>query len=197
MSSEKRVLLVTGVPGVGKTTVAELLADRMRGAYINLSDLAENEGLITGFDEIRGTTIVDLEGMKKRLAQIIDAGSGAMIFDGHYATDVISREVDSLAFVLRRAPWNLREELAARGYPEEKVRENVEAELLDVCLVEAIEVLGAERVCEVDTTGKTPQEVVDEVMSTIRGSKPCRRGIVDWLGHPESRELLGGGAGCT
>ena len=182
---------------MGKTTVAKLLADRMRGAHISLSDLAENEGLITGFDEIRGTSIVDLEEMKKRLAQIIDAGSGAMIFDGHYAPDVISREVDSLAFVLRRAPWKLREELAARGYPEEKVRENVEAELLDVCLVEAIESLGAERVCEVDTTGKTPQEVVDKVMSTIRGSKPCRRGIVDWLGHPESRGLLEGPDGCT
>jgi adenylate kinase len=196
MSREKRVLLVTGVPGVGKTTVAKLLADRMLCVYINLSDLAENEGLITGFDEIRGTSIVDLEEMKKRLARIIDVGSGAMIFDGHYAPDVISREVDSLAFVLRRAPWNLREELAARGYSEEKVRENVEAELLDVCLVEAIESLGSERVCEVDTTGKTPQEVVDEVMSTIRGSKPCRRGIVDWLGHPESRELLEGPDGC-
>jgi adenylate kinase len=197
MSREKRVLLVTGVPGVGKTTVAKLLADRMRGAHINLSDLAENEGLITGFDEIRGTSIVDLEGMKKRLARIIDAGSGSMIFDGHYAPEVISREVDSFAFVLRRAPWKLKEELAARGYPEEKVRENVEAELLDVCLVEAIESLDAERVCEVDTTDKTPHEVVDEVMSTIRGSKPCRRGIVDWLGHPESRGLLEGPEGCT
>jgi adenylate kinase len=197
MSREKRVLLVTGVPGVGKTTVAELLADRMRGAYINLSDLAENKGLITGFDEIRGTSIVDLEGMKRRLARIIDTGSGAMIFDGHYAPEVISREVDSMTFVLRRAPWKLKEELKARGYPDEKVRENVEAELLDVCLVEAIESLGAERVCEVDTTGRTPQGVVDEVMSTIRGSKPCRRGIVDWLGHPESKGLLGGGAGCT
>jgi len=194
MSNDILVLLVTGVPGVGKTTVAQLLADRMGGVYFNLSDLAENEGLITGFDEVRGTSIVDLEGMRARLVQIIDVGGEAQIFDGHYAPDVVPHEAVSLAFVLRRAPWRLKEELAARGYPEEKVMENVEAELLDVCLVEAIERLGEERVCEVDTTGCTPEEVVEELMAVIRGLKACRRRIVDWLGHPESMGLLGGEA---
>ena len=190
MSNDRLVLLVTGVPGVGKTTVARLLAERIGGVYFNLSDVAENEGLITGLDEVRGTSIVDLEGMKARLTQIIEGGGDALIFDGHYAPDVVPQEAVSLAFVLRRAPWRLKEELAARGYPEEKAMENVEAELLDVCLVEAIESLGEERVCEVDTTASTPEEVVEELMAVVRGLKPCRRRIVDWLGHPQSRALL-------
>jgi adenylate kinase len=194
LSNDRLVLIVTGVPGVGKTTVARLLAGRIGGVYFNLSDVAENEGLITEFDEVRGTSIVDLEGMKARLTQIIEGGSGAQIFDGHYAPDVVPQEAVTFAFVLRRAPWRLKEELAARGYPEEKVMENVEAELLDVCLVEAIESLGEERVCEVDTTASTPEEVVEELMAVVRGLRPCRRRIVDWLGHPESMGLLGGEA---
>ncbi len=179
---------------MGKTTVARLLCERIGGVYFNLSELAENEGLITGFDETRGTSIVDLEGLKARVAQFIETDSDNLIFDGHYAPDVVPQEAVSLAFVLRRAPWRLREELTARGYSEEKVIENVEAELLDVCLVEAIESLGEERVCEVDTTASTPEEVVEELIAVIWGLKPCRRKIVDWLGHPESRELIGGGA---
>lgn len=179
---------------MGKTTVAQLLAERMGGVYFNLSELAENEGLIAGFDETRGTSILNLEGMKARLAQVVEAGVDDLVFEGHYAPDVVPQEAVSLAFVLRRAPWRLKEVLDARGYPEEKVMENVEAELLDVCLVEAVEILGEERVCEVDTTDGTPDEVVDELMAIIRGLKPCRRRIVDWLEHPESMGLLGGGA---
>ena len=192
MPRERQVYLVTGVPGVGKTTVAHLLTDRMGGAYFNLSDLAESEGLITGYDEIRETAIVDLVGMMEKLTQIIEATCEDLVFDGHYAPEVVPAEAVSLAFVLRRAPWVLKEGLTARGYAEKKVQENVEAELLDVCLVEAVESLGIERVCEVDTTGKTPEGVVDELLAMIRGKEPCRRRIVDWLGHPEARELLGG-----
>jgi broad-specificity NMP kinase len=48
-------------------------------------------------------------------------------------------------------------------------------------------------VCEVDTTGKTPEETVDEVLGILEGSIPCLRRLVDWLGSPETRNLLEGG----
>ena len=73
----------------------------------------------------------------------------------------------------------------------EKVKENVEAELLDVCLAEAIEAYGEEKVCELDTTGIEPSEIVETVISVL-GGRPCGT-RVDWLSHPESRGLLGGG----
>lgn len=194
MSSRSRVFLVTGVPGTGKTTVALMLASRVGGAHIELSELAMREGLVTGFDELRETHIVDPEGMREKIFRVIEDGEGPLVFDGHFASEVVPSEKVSLAFVLRRAPWRLEEELRSRGYCEGKVRENVEAELLDVCLVEAIESLGEERVCEVDTTASTPEEVVEELMAVVRGLRPCRRRIVDWLGHPESMGLLGGEA---
>ena len=197
MSSWNRVFLVTGVPGTGKTTVALMLADRVGGAHIELSELAMREGLVTGFDELRETHIVDPEGMREKISLVIEEGEGPLVFDGHFASEVVPSEKVSLAFVLRRAPWRLEEELRSRGYGEGKVKENVEAELLDVCLVEAIKNLGPERVCEVDTTGKKPEEVVEEMMAVIQGTKPCRYRIVDWLSHDESRRLLGGDEGRT
>lgn len=196
MSKRRPVILFTGVPGVGKTTIARMLADRMRGVYIDLSDLAKREGIITGFDEQRGTYIVDLDGMRARLALVLEEGEDPLILDGHFAADVVPSRAVSFAFVLRRAPWMLKEELGARGYPVEKVMENVEAELLDVCLVEAVDVLGPERVCEIDTTHRTPEEVVDEALYVIQGVRPCRHGHIDWLGHTESKGLLGERGRC-
>ncbi len=162
-----------------------------RGVHVNLSDLAERRGIVSGYDESRGTSIVDLELMRKELAVLLKGSERLLIIDGHFASEVVPPEAVSLALVLRRAPWILRDELAARGFSEEKVRENVEAELLDVCLVDAVDSLGRERVCEIDTTGKTHGEVLDEAVSIIQGRIPCRRGLVDWLGCDESRGLLG------
>ena len=84
------------------------------------------------------------------------------------------------------------EELEARGYSEGKIRENVEAEMVDVCLVEAQGALGPERVCEIDTTDRTPDEVVEEIASIIRGRKPCVCCRVDWLSREETKRMLEG-----
>ncbi|UCH58000.1 MAG: hypothetical protein JSV18_03620, partial [Candidatus Bathyarchaeota archaeon] len=148
-------------------------------------------------DEERETSIVDLEILTERLAALLERHETPMVVEGHYACDAVPSNLVSHAFVLRKAPWRLREELAARGYAEEKVRENVEAELVDVCLVEAVEALGPELVCEIDATDRPPAEVAEEILSIVQGRGPCRRGEIDWLAHPESRGLLEGRGECT
>lgn len=190
MSAPRLVVVLTGVPGVGKTTVAEMLAERLGGTHIDLSNLAQTEGLVTGWDEERGTAVADLRGVRGRLMEIHGSSEEPLIIEGHFAADIVPPEAASFIFVLRRAPWRLREELEARGYTPEKVRENVEAELLDVCLVEALEAHGPERVCEIDTTNWTPEEIVKEILSVINGASACRYGRIDWLGCPESEGLL-------
>ena len=185
------VILLTGVPGVGKTTIASLLSERLKGVHVNLSELALAEGLVTGYDCMRETSIVDLGRTTTRLMEIIEEGQDPLVIEGHFSQDIVSPESVSNVFVLRRAPWRLKDELESRGYSPEKVKENVEAELLDVCLVEAVEAYGKEKVCEFDTTGFEANEVIETITSVLRGERLCEIGI-DWLSHPESRELLGG-----
>jgi len=193
MSNTRKVILLTGVPGVGKTTIAALLSERLKGVHVNLSELALAEGLLTGYDSIRETSIVDLERTTTRLMEIIREGRDPLVIEGHFSQDVVSPERVSNVFVLRRAPWRLKDELESRGYNPEKVKENVEAELLDVCLVEAIEAYGKEKVCELDTTDVEADEIIETITAVLRGERSCEIGI-DWLSHPESRELLGGEA---
>ena len=193
MSNTRKVILLTGVPGVGKTTIAALLSERLKGVHVNLSELALAEGLVTGYDSIRKTSIVDLERTTTRLMEIIREGRDPLVIEGHFSQDVVSPERVSNVFVLRRAPCFLMNELESRGYNPEKVKENVEAELLDVCLVEAIEAYGKEKVSELDTTGIQPDEIIEIITSVLRGERSCEIGI-DWLSHPEAKELLGGEA---
>ncbi len=192
MSNLRNTILITGVPGVGKTTVSRLLAESMGCQLVNISELAEVENLTTGFDSIRGTSVVDMEEMRERLTAIIEKADGPIVVEGHFAYDVVPPEGVSHAFVLRRSPWILKEELEARGYPGDKVWENVEAELVDVCLVEAVRVLGRELVCEIDTTERQPAEIAEEIATVIRGMRPCGRTKVDWLGREETRGMLEG-----
>jgi len=190
LSASRLVVVLTGVPGVGKTTVAEMLAARLQGKHIDLSDLAESEGLITGWDEERKTGLADLKGIRERISEVL-ASEKTLVIEGHFASDVVPPEATSHVFVLRRAPWKLKEELLARDYGGGKVRENVEAELLDVCLLEAVEAYGPGRVCEVDTTDREPGDVVEEISSIIKRDRPCRLGWIDWLGRVEAEQLLG------
>jgi len=191
--TERRVIVIAGVPGVGKSTVADTVAERLGCTVIGVSELSVKEGALLGRDVERETDIVDLPRLKEIMAEVVSATEGPLIVEGHFAYDVVPIDLVSHALVLRRAPWVLKEELRERGYSDEKIRENVEAELLDVPLVEAIEALGPDLVCEADTTGRTPEETVDEILGILEGSIPCRRRLVDWLGSPETRGLLEGG----
>jgi adenylate kinase len=93
-------------------------------------------------------------------------------------------------FVLRRNPEDLRGFLQKRNYSEAKQQENLEAEVLDVCLVEALQKQDAAKVCEVDTTGKTVEETLRGVLAVLDGKAACCYGFVDWMGLLEKQGKL-------
>ena len=41
------------------------------------------------------------------------------------------------------------------------------------------------KVCELDVTGKTVEEVVSEIVDVLEKGKKCYSGVVDWLGMLE------------
>jgi len=165
----KRVILVTGSPGVGKTVVSRLLATRLNGLRIGLAELVKQEGLISGLDEARETLIADMEKVSKRTLEIMEDCEGDVIVDGHYAVDVVPTEDVNLVFVLRRHPDELKSFMEKRGFGNRKLWENLAAEILDVCLSEAVETCGVDKVCEIDATGKSVEEVVEDIILILEG----------------------------
>jgi adenylate kinase len=160
-------IALTGTPGTGKTTVAGLLPYRV----IDINALVKG-GMNLGVDPERGCLDADMDALSRRLKEM-DAAEIA-ILEGHF-----SYYFAKWAIVLRLAPAKLRERLEARGYSENKINENLEAEALDLILVESVE--RCSRVDEIDTTGRSPQEVAGLVIKIIEGDLRLPPGQVDWL----------------
>ncbi|MEM2281091.1 MAG: adenylate kinase family protein [Candidatus Bathyarchaeia archaeon] len=187
----KRVVLITGTPYVGKTSVARLLAEKLNALYVNLTEQAIKENLVLGRDEKRDTVIVDEQRMRRAFARIVkNCREQTIVVDGHYAASVVPKKLATNIFVLRRDPVELRRFMEKAGFTGNKLWENLAAEILDVCLVDALKAYGSGKVCEVDVSGKTVEDVVAEILEILKGSRRCQVGVVDWLGKLEREGLL-------
>ena len=185
----KRVILITGTPCVGKTTTAKQLATKLNADYINLTDFAKTNNLTLGEDKKRNTTIINEKAMQHKLAETINATDNAnIIIDGHYVSAVTPPNLTTHVFVLRRNPKELKQLMQKCGFEGAKLWENLSAEILDTCLIEAMQTQQG-KVCELDATGKTVEETVSEIMGVLEKGKKCYSGIVDWLGMLEKEGL--------
>jgi adenylate kinase len=191
-SEFKRILIVTGTPGIGKTTISERLATKLGAFHIDLAHIVKDEGITSGYDKKRKTIIADEEILTERVQQKIEQQGRDVIIDGHYATAIIPKGQITKVFVLRCHPQQLKRRMKNRGFDGSKVKENIEAEILDVCLYDAIKEAGIEKVCEIDTTDETVDETVNEIIAVLRNKRMCMTGIVDWLGKLEMENALDG-----
>jgi adenylate kinase len=161
------IIALTGTPGTGKSTVARLVDAGY--TVVDLNALIK-ERYNLGRDPDRDSVIADLDG----LADYVEKLDGNYILEGHVAHFLPADTV----VVLRAAPRVLRQRLAARGWSPEKIAENVEAEALDVILIEALEL--NDRVCEIDGTDMTPEQVAAAVREIALGTDKYKPGSVDF-----------------
>lgn len=185
-----RIIVITGTPGVGKTATAKALTSRLNASYIGINELVRDENLVAHLDEDRGTLVADMTRLVERVNELLDRADRDQVIDGHYAHDVVHVDRATHVFVLRRHPSELRTLLAKRGYREDKILENLNSEILDVCLIEALERHGVGRVDEIDTSSVTVEETVESMLSVINGGRELTVGKVDWLGQLEAAGRL-------
>jgi len=182
---------ISGTPGVGKSTVAELVSKKLGIPRVDLSRVVIERRLYTEFDEVRGSYVIDEDAVRKYLRDLYSS-IGPFVLDSHYA-EVAPREILEIVVVIRLDPMKLIDRLVARGWPMRKIAENVEAELLSVPTLNAVEELGEELVLEIDSTGKNAEIVASEALSVIFGDLPIELGHrIDWLSQlpPERLERV-------
>ncbi len=128
--------------------------------------------------------------MRRKIRQTINnTEKQDIIIDGHYAAAVVPEEIVTHVFVLRRNPVELRKFMEQCGFEGPKLWENLAAEILDVCLIEALQEKKRRKICEFDVTGKTVDNVISEILLVLKGHKKCAVGIVDWISMLEKEGL--------
>jgi adenylate kinase len=185
----KLVVLITGTPCTGKTTLARLLAPKLDAIHINLTSFASTHQLILSTDSIRQSKIINQSLMKRKLGEVIQNTRKSIIVDGHYAPDVVPPKMITHIFVLRRDPLELKTIMEQCGFNAQKIRENLAAEILDVCLNNALTV-SKNKVCELNISTMPVNEVVYKITEALRTPKKCQFGIVDWLTRLEDLGVL-------
>jgi adenylate kinase len=179
------LLLLTGTPGTGKSTLSKLLMKNLTGRLVKINQLVEEKNLYTGHNPEKGYLEVDLDALKKEIQRIVTKSPEKdfwILVEGHLSHYFPNAD---LVLVLRANPRVLEERLRSRGWEEAKIHENLEAEALDVCTWEAFQIHG-DTVQELDTSTITPEEAVQTALKIINGEKSFSVGDVDFSEYLKS-----------
>jgi len=147
------IIVVTGTPGTGKTTFARQYAKDHGANYVDVNDIITRHGLSEGYDEVKRCKIIDVDRLNEKLLVMIrDANmrNTDLVIDSHLAHELSPKYVDEV-IVTKCEPKELQKRLAQRGYSRQKIRENLDAELFDICLHEAQEKKHKIRIVHTDT----------------------------------------------
>lgn len=164
---------ITGTPGTGKSVVADELARRGH-RVVHLVDTIQD--YIIGVDETRDTQIVDIERWAAEFRKIDG------FVEGHFAHLLPCDRI----VILRCRPDQLKQRLSLRKYRPPKISENVEAEALDVCLVETVEMYDPLCIIELDTTDRDPSYCAEIIEQFVAGKVPAGFGSIDWSSYLEA-----------
>lgn len=166
---------VTGTPGTGKTSVCEELS-RQGYRVVDLAALAEEQGLVEHPENGDGPGLVDVDRLKK-----VPLPEVELVFLCSHFSHLLDADV---VIVLRCSPKALRSRLRKRGWDEAKIRNNIEAEAIDLITVEAVE--RCKRVYEVDTTSLEAKQAARQIIEIVDGAvEGHEAGRIDW-----SEEIL-------
>ncbi|MCG2866692.1 MAG: AAA family ATPase [Vulcanisaeta sp.] len=178
-------LLVTGTPGVGKTTIATGLARIYGATIVGLDEIITP---VLKWDPKLQTYHVTNENEARKLITERLKTLNSYIIDT-VAVNLIDASLIDWCVVLRLEPTQLMDRLTRRNWPHCKVVENVLAEIVGSSLVMAINTFGRDRVIEVDTTNKNVDEVINYITNRIAYGRPAV-GIVDWLDDVDTDILI-------
>jgi adenylate kinase len=123
-------ILITGTPGVGKTTLAREASERFGIKHIDVSEYIKRERMYTEYDERYKTYIFNEKKVQKALSGHL-SGMSSFIVDTH-CVDVVRGVSFDFIFILTLSTEALFRRLKARGYGDLKVRENIECEIFGV-----------------------------------------------------------------
>ncbi|MBI2655800.1 adenylate kinase family protein [Candidatus Woesearchaeota archaeon] len=166
-----KAVIISGTPGTGKTTLSKRLALRLNYFYFDVNDFIAKNKLYESYDRKRKTRVVDVANLNKELIKEINTLTkkpindkynkkipikhkklkkiSGIVIDSHLSHYLPRRYVD-LCIITKCGINELNKRLKKKGYGKNKIQENLQAEIFDICLNEAKE--RKHKIMIIDTT---------------------------------------------
>ncbi len=132
------IIAISGSVGSGKTSLAKDLSKKIENCeVVHLNELAK-EFKIKEVPDLQ-TFDFNIDGLIAKINRhVADNSNKNIILEGHFAHFINPDLVDFL-FVVSRDLKDLKKEYEKRGYTEQKIKDNLEVESLNLCFYEGIE----------------------------------------------------------
>ena len=134
----KKAYIVTGTPGTGKTTFAKKKSREEGLLYVDGKEIIRKHNLEEAFDKDKETAIVDEDKFCYICEELIKESKEKIIIDSHLSQFIHPSFIEK-CFVTHCDISTLKKRLQERGYGELKIKDNLEAEIFQVCKLEAEE----------------------------------------------------------
>ena len=176
-------ILITGTPGVGKTSTAQQIAEKLGAGFrcVEVGALVKEHKL--GDYNAEFDTMDYDEDNEDKLLDLLEpmcVAEGGCVVDFH-SPEIFPESWFELVLVLRASTDVLYDRLTARGYNEKKRTENMECEIMQVVLDEAHESYDTNIVHEV------PSNTLEEMEGNVAR-------VESWVGAWKENNKEGGGS---
>ena len=159
------VIYFVGTPGTGKTTIAREVAESCGFEFLEINELVEKFSFYIGYDVFRDSLIIDEPLLTNHIENLL-TGNPQVCLSGPVLN--IPSKLINLVVLLRCDSGVLRKRLESRGYSEEKIMENLEAELLEVIAEETRQLfLNKCQIIELDTSTSSSMVLSQKILDII------------------------------
>lgn len=134
--SQSKLLIITGTPCVGKSTLATYLAKQLKAKRLDLHQ--HYKELSFGYNHKKQCYDINLTKLQPFIAKKKQEHP-LLIFDSHLS-HLLPKELVNLCLVLTQSNLKiLHNRLQKRKYSQRKIKENLQCEIFQICLQEAQE----------------------------------------------------------